>query len=812
MKRNGLWAAVLLCAAIGPLRAQTPTLSVEDYARAERVLDYHLKGRLKNAQIVPRWLPDGRFWYRRDGEHATEYMQVDPVARNRAPLFDSARMREAIREVLPAAAKREPEPLAVAIEDGALRVRFAGDANRQLSCDVVEHRCRSVALGTPDPLWLPSPDGRRAVFVRDHNLWLRELDSGRERALTRDGEAYYGYGVVPDLSLRAVPKQQGRWQRPPYLLQWSPDGRRLFGTRFDERRVQSYPMLAMAPEGGHRPVAYAIRMGLPGDAEQVRVEWYAIDVDGAGDAAQPRRIVAPEGWAPFVEADTFGWSTDRRRVYAAIGRYERSARLRLVELDLDSGRVREVLEEQSKTRAQLNGFFYNRAAVRVLAGADQVVWFSERDGWGHLYLYDLRDGRLIRRLTSGEWPVRDLVGVDEARRLAYFTAGGREPGDPYLRRLYRVALDSGEIALLTPEDADHAVEVGVGAFSGGTAIALLSPDANYVLDTYSTLESPPRTVLRSTRDGTVALELERADPSDVIAAGWRAPQRVRLKAADGRTDLWATVYFPPGYSAASAKPGQYPIIDGFYGGPHVTNAPVGMREAMVAMNPISRSSLAALGFVVLTIDGRGTPGRSRYFHDLSFGAGADPQIDDHVAAIKELAGRYPGLDLQRVGVYGHSYGGYTSARALLRYPDFFKVAVSSAGSHNFQGLYAHFGSMERLFAGPADYGNGARLRPTPDAIALNYRDLDNAPLASRLRGKLLLVYGDLDENAPPALTAQLSAALIRANRDFDLLYLPNQNHELFRNDAYYTRRMWDYFVEHLMGAKPPAHYPLKPPA
>ncbi|MBW8811634.1 MAG: DPP IV N-terminal domain-containing protein, partial [Lysobacter sp.] len=208
MSRYGMWAAALLCAAVGPAWAQPASLSAQDYARAEKVLDYNLKGQIKNAEITPHWLPDGRLWYRRDGDQGAQYMLVDPAARSREPLFDPARMREAIRALLPAAAEGMPEPLSVAVEEGVLRARFAGDAKQQLSCDVAANQCRIVAANTPDPLWLPSPDGRRAVFVRDYNLWLRDLDSGRERALTQDGEAFYGYGTMPDLALHAVPARQ----------------------------------------------------------------------------------------------------------------------------------------------------------------------------------------------------------------------------------------------------------------------------------------------------------------------------------------------------------------------------------------------------------------------------------------------------------------------------------------------------------------------------------------------------------------------------------------------------------------------------
>ncbi|MGO1073133.1 DPP IV N-terminal domain-containing protein [Lysobacter sp. CA199] len=806
MKRWTIWGAALCAALSTAAWAQTPALSEADYARAERVLDYNLKGRIKNATVRPNWLADGRFWYRRDGERGVEYILVDPARGERRPLFDAPRLAAAMQVDLPAAPT--PELLTLHADDGALSARLRGAKARELDCDLQTYRCAAVDSIHADPGWLLSPDGSRAVFVREHNLWLRDLRSGAERALTRDGERHYGYGVQPDFWMRGIPKLQGRGQTRPFEVVWSPDGRRLFGVRFDERKVLPYPFLALAPEHGFRPVAYELRLTLPGDREPARDEWFAIEVDAGG----ARRIAIPAGWNAMREAGVLGWSVDNERVYTAIAYDGRPAGARLVEIGLRDGAVRQVLEERSDTRVQVNDFLYLPAAARVLAASGEAVWYSERDGWGHLYLYDLRSGRQIRRLTGGEWAVRDLIGIDERRRRLYFTAGGRESGDPYERRLYRVSLDGGEPTLLTAEQADHDINGGGGTLFDGRAADPLSPARDYVVDTYSTLDQPPRSVLRSTEDGKVIAELERADVSAVAASGWLPPQRLKFKAADGRTDIYATAYFPPDYSRERAKPGQYPVIDAFYGGPQVTNAPVAYVEATAAMNPISRSSLARLGFVVITIDGRGTPGRSRAFHDVSYGLKHDPQVEDHVAAIKQLAERCPGLDLQRVGVYGHSYGGYSSTRAILLRPDFYKVAVSSAGNQNFQGMYGGgVLGLDRLLTGPLDYGNGERLRPSPDAVPTVYRAFDNASLADRLQGKLMLVYGDLDENAYPAVTVQFTSALIRANKDFDLLYLPNQNHELFRNDPYYTRRMWDYFVEHLMGAKPPANYRLKPP-
>lgn len=789
--------ALLACPGVG--LASTPALPVAAYAQAERVHDFNLRGRVLDARIEPHWLPDGRFWYRLDGDAAAPYRLVDPAARSQEPLFDVGRLRRAWPEAA-GTAPAVPELSSLHGPSAAAWVaRFRGEQGSDVECSLAGYHCRTVAATALDAQRLPAPDGRRSVFVRDDNLWLHDPDTG-ERALTSDGEPLHGYGVLPDFTLRGIPRRQGRLRPPPFAVNWSPDGRWVFGTRYDERRVQSYPLVASAPEEGFRPVVHEIRMSLLGDPEPVRDAWFAVDT-GSGAV---RNIAIPEGWSGLTEAGVLGWAGSR--VYVAIARYDRPARLRLVEIDLDSAAIRTIVEERSATRVQLNDYFYNRAAVRILAERDEVIWFSERDGWGHLYLHDRRDGRLIRPLTSGQWLVRDIVGVDEARRRVYFTAGGREPGDPYQRRLYRVSLDGGAPVLLTPEAADHAIDGGPGALAGALAGARgtgwLSPRGDTVIDSYSTVDQPPVTVLRSTQDGSVVLELARADASAVYAAGWRPPVRERVKAADGRTDLYATVYLPPDYSPEHT----YPVIDAIYGGPHVSNAPVGFVEATTAMNPVSRASLAALGFVVVTIDARGTPGRSQAFHDASFGAEEGPQIDDHVAAIQALARRYRGMDLTRVGIYGHSFGGYTSTRALLLRPDFFKVAVSSAGSHNAQGMYGGpVNGLDRLVAGPPDYGPAGAVRPSPGTVPDNYRRLDNAVLADRLTGKLLLVLGELDEHAAPAVTLQLVDALIKADKTFDLVVLPNQDHELFRNDPYYTRRLWDHFVTHLMGRTPPAY-------
>ena len=737
-----------ICVAGSLSLAASAAPTADDYARAERVLDANLRGKVPTATVRPNWLPDGRFWYQRaDASGHSEVVLVDPARGSRQVVADGA----ALRASIPAASPQE----------------------------------------------LLSPDGRHRLSVRDHNLWLA-TESGQPTPLTQDGEASFGYGVLPDFALRGIPRRDGRLKPAPFAVSWSPDSRRVFGVRYDERRVLAYPYLATAPTDGFRPVVHEVKLGLLGDAEQVRDAWFFVDTD----SGRTHHVAVPGGWYALTEAGVLGWSATGEQVYTAIVRYDHPARIRLVEIDLRSGTVRTILEESSSTRVQLNTYTYGRPAVRILGGRHQAVWYSPRDGWGHLYLVDLRDGRVLRQLTNGHWGVRDIIGVDAHEQQLIFTAAGREPGDPYQRRLYRVPLDGGKPVLLSPEAADHAVDAGASAVMGGRDPQLLSPSGDYVIDSWSTLEQPPVSVLRSTGDGRAIIPLEQADDRAIRAEGWQPPRRERLLAADGTTAIYATVYLPPNYT----DDGTFPVIDAMYGGPHVTNAPVSFVDATATMNPVARASLAQLGFVVVSIDARGTPGRSKSFHDVSFLTAADDQLDDHVTGIQQLARRYPGMDLERVGIYGHSFGGYSAARALLRHPDFYKVGVASAGSHSFQGMYGGgIHGMDRLVGGAPVYADGSAQRPAGDAIPALFRPLDNGALAHQLRGKLMLVYGDLDENAMPALTLQLARALNAANKDYDLLYLANQDHELFRNDLYYMRRMWDYFVTHLMGAVPPAY-------
>ncbi|MGF6419829.1 dipeptidyl-peptidase-4 [Stenotrophomonas sp. AN71] len=778
-----LYAAVLACAGIFSSATAQP-LQPADYQRAERVHDSHLRGVLRNASILPNWLDDGRFWYEREDIHGRRQgVLVDPVQATRQILFDTATL-DHVADSLSASGQHLRLANVQLLADG-LRLQFGGDAG--IDCLWPRWQCAPALSAAAPADALPSPDGEAWLQVRDHNLWLQRRGTA-PRALTTDGAPGHGYGVLPDFTLRGIPRRQGRMPARPFAASWSPDGRYVAGIRYDERALQDYPYLESTPANGARPRVHMVKLGLLGDAQQVRDGLYVVDTR----SGRQHEIALPEGWNTLSEAGVLGWDGDH--LYAAIAHFGVPRRLRLVEIDAGSGALRTVLEEASDTRLQLNLYAYNRPAVAILPGLDAAIWYSQRDGWGHLYRVRLSDGKRVRQLTRGRWAVRDLIGVDSAGGWAYFSAGGVEGGDPYVRGLYRVSLQGGPVQRLAADGDDHLADAGTGALWGGRAPQALSPHGGYLVDTVSNLAQPPRTVLRGSDDGREVMVLEDADTRAVVAAGWRPPRRERLLAADGRTPIFATVYLPRDYR----DDGSFPVIDAMYGGSFISNAPVTYTEAVSAQNPVSRASLAELGFVVVSIDARGTGGRDKAFHDSSFLHAADVQLDDHVAALRQLGERYRGIDLQRVGIYGHSFGGYSAARALLRHPAFYKVGVASAGSHNFQGMYGGaVHGMDRLFGGVQAATALADGPPPP------FAGLDNAALAGNLRGHLLLVYGELDENAPPALTLQLAAALNKAQREYDLLYLARQDHELFRNDATYTHRMWDYFVRHLSGQQPP---------
>ncbi len=781
---------IYLCALwiLAPLAAQQQ-LTREDYARAERFLAWNIKTLAFKTNVVPRFIgKSDRFWYRNDTRDGTEFVLVDPALNTRRPAFDQVRLAAA----LSTASGKACEPNALPFET----FEFVGDGRAiqfdiektRWTCDLATYTCGRAEAPKGDAEGeLFSPDGHWAAFVKEHDLYVRPTAGGAEVRLTTDGEPFNDYAVEAEQSTRGVTDRLSGKKTPPLLL-WSADSKRILTHKLDQRKVESLYLIQSVPSQGSRPLLHPYRYPLVGDKNLPLAELMVFDVEKGTRTpfrCDPYVLMLD---SPISEKQTW-WGGDGGNVYfIEHDRGGKAVRLRVA--DAATGEVRTLIEEKGETYVELNLLLGSFPNVRILGNGAEIIWFSERDGWGHLYLYDGKTGTIKNQITSGPWVVRDILRVDEADRRVYFTAGGREKGrDPYYQHLYRVRLDGSGLELLTPEDADHAVTYYDGKPGSYDLLSKISPSGRFFVDTLSRIDLAPVSVLRDA-DGRVVRELEKADLEPLLATGWRWPERVTVKARDGITDLYGVIYKPSHFDPAK----KYPVIDGIYPGPQVIRTPKSFGIDVAPNSSFCNDiTLAELGFVVVNIDGLGTPFRSKAFHDFSYGKMEDAGgLEDHLAGIRQLAASRPYMDLDRVGIYGHSGGGFASTRAILAFPDFYKVAVSSAGNHDQRGYLAAWGEQyQGLLEGD------------------NYRNQANPGLAANLKGKLLLVHGDMDDNVPPALTIQVADALIKANKDFDLLILPNRNHSLAL-DTYFIRRKWDYFVKNLLGAEPPQGYEIKP--
>ena len=795
------FVASLLAALASPLtHAADVSVTPADYAAATAVLEVNLQGLVRNESVEPHWIGDsGRFWYRRDGNDGPEFVVVT-AAGVKSPAFDHAKLARALFEALGQQNSGEALPAAlthVQLSDDLGRLTGRVD-KKSVDCNVQALQCRTFDTPAPTPELLRSPDGRWAALVRDDNLFVREMATGHERQLTTDGAPFYSWAGFPDDTLNAVVRQKSGVKTPPYETYWSPDARYLIAPHIDERSVAVYPFMEGVPtDGSQRPIIHNVRLEFNGDRGTVKMDYFLFDLKTGRRLA----IELPAGYhRGHFNGLVLGWSRARAQALLTAATFG-SKSVAVFRLDLTNGGVSKVLEESSNTRVETNTRQYSAPNIRVLGDGAEIIWYSDRTGWGHLYLYDAQTGRLKNAITGGDWLVLDIQAVDEARREIYFTAVGRETGrDPYYRHLYRSSLDGHpSIKLLTEPNADHQFEASpspteVQLFGLALPTSMIQPVAKVFVDTWSTVDQPPVSVLRSTRDGHVVAELEHADASQLFATGWTPPVRERVTAADGKTDLYAVYFAPQGRFAGTKNP----VIDAAYGGPQVNVTPRNFIEAYHG-GERGKSSLAHLGFAIVTVDARGTPMRNRVFRDAGYPEFTQVGIDDHIAAIRGLAGRHPEIDLKHVGIYGWSWGGTFSAQAILSRPEFYQVAVSGAGLYDYAATY----SGDELQIGPPVYADGTRYRSTPGETPANWDKLDVTRLADRLTGHLLIIYADMDEDALPNQAFRMLDALTRANKPYDLIYLQNRTHREGASDGYTIKRTWDYFVEHLRGATPP---------
>jgi dipeptidyl-peptidase 4 len=750
-----------------------------DYARAEQFLSWNAQELSLNEGVQPRWIGDARLWYRNRGARGYEFLVLDVATGARRPAFDHARLAAALSEAADTSFEALKLPFReIQFENDEKSVRVAVRKGRNWTCDLTTYTCTGPdSLPYTKVTEVASPDGKWVAFERDHNLWIRSTTGGDSAQLTTDGVADWGYAVNRSGCCATVTNRRNKTELRPVIL-WSPDSKRIVTHRFDERGVREMHLLETKNPG---PILHSYRYALPGDSVIPRFDLWMFDMAtrrGVRVDRPPQEAVNTS--CCWLLTDTVWkdvrWGTSSDVLYFTYGK-RGFHELELVAAEAATGAPRTILKETSPTFIETN---LNSGGIpnwRPLSATNELVWFSERDGWGHLYLYDARTGTLKNRITTGEWTVSDLVYVDEAGRWVYFTARGREAGrDPYFRHLYRAKLDGTSIQLLTPEDADHDVA--------------MAPNGKYYIDTRSRPDTPSVTIVRNVATGATT-EIQKGDITRLVANGWTPPIPFTVKARDGVTTLHGLLFRPTRIDPSK----KYPIIDYIYPGPQVGS--IGSRGFRTGFGGQARA-LAELGFYVVQVDALGTPLRSKAFHDAYYGNMGDNGIPDHIATIKQLAARFPEIDLDRVGIFGHSGGGFSSTDAILRYPDFFKVAVSSAGNHDNRSYDYTWGEKYQ--------GLYRKLSDSTD----NYDSQSNWRLAKNLRGKLFLSYGTLDDNVHPNATQLLIDELIKANKTFDVMVYPNRNHG-YANEPYVIRRTWDYFVKHLLGVEPPDGFEIKPP-
>lgn len=724
---------------------------LDDYQRSE-ALKTKLKDKVYNAPLQVNWTPSGnRCWYVVQTTRGKEFVVVDPQQKTRQLAFD----HEQLAQQLAQATGKKIDPYALPFttltygkDDGQLEFVAEGFTWQYSpgaqSVGTVAFRKKGPFRAEPTDrrYWgansnelsekpILSPDSTWTAYIKNHNLYVRSEKTKQERALSYDGsEGDYYSGII----------------------YWSPDSKKLVTNKIRPNAKHLIYFVRSSPDDQLQPKLENREYLKPGDALPVRrPQLFLLDENKqipVDDALFNQQFsLSRLEWRKDSRAFTFEYNQRGHQVY------------RVLEVSATTGAIHPLIEEQSKTFIDYSGKRYRHD----LADGKEILWASERDGWNHLYLIDGTTGKVKKQLTKGEWVVRNVVNVDTARRTVLFAASGKVPGqDPYFTQYYRVNLDGTGLVSLTTEDANHT--------------ATFSPDFQTFVDSYSRVDMPPVTVLRSATDGSVLMNLEKADIREWQKAGWRAPEVFTAKGRDGKTDIWGIIVRPTNFDPTK----KYPVIETIYAGPHGSFTP----KSFMTINR-SMHELAELGFIVVQLDGMGTSNRSKAFQDVCWKNLKDAGFPDRILWMQTAAKKYPFMDLSRVGIYGTSAGGQSAAGAVLFHPEFYKVAVSSCGCHD--------NRMDKMWWNEQWMGY---------PVGPHYAECSNVTNAHRLQGNLLLMVGEVDDNVDPASTMQVADALIKANKEFDLVVLPGLSHTSGGEYGEHKRR--DFFVKHLLGVDPPA--------
>ena len=719
--------------------------TVEDYNRAYALREKYNAKHVLYAGVVPHWVDQtSAFWYVRQTEKGKEYVKVDAASKKRTALFDQQKMAAALTEKAGRAINAYNLPLQncrLNISLDTLRFQLDGKFwaysiknNRLLDEGAIPPRGKErhwtevddEKEGRP----VTSPDGKWTAFIKNDNVYVREVATGKEKQLSQDGTLSNYYSSY---------------------IQWSPDSKSVVSCRIRpvEKRYVYY--VESSPADQAQPKLHKQEYAKPGDELRFKVPCI-FEVESGR-----RLIPSTELFSHQYELSGPMWNADSKAITFEYN--ERGHKVYLVlEMSAVDGSVRTLIEEKEEKYVN-----YPRIYRNYLSDGKRIIWSSERDNYNHLYLYDRATGKPLNQITKGEWYVRGVQHVDETNEVIYFSANGMKKGeDPYLIHYYKINFDGSNLVELTPEEGMHQ--------------CWYSSDYKYLVDVYSKVDQAPIAVLRDAKNGKIRMQLDKADISALLANGWKAPEVFSAKGRDGKTDMWGVIYRPSNFDPSK----KYPVIEYIYSGPGDQYVPKTFSSYNWWM-----TSLAELGFIVVQVDGMTTSFCSKEFEEVCYKNLKDAGLPDHIAWIKAAAQKYPYMDIDRVGIFGCSAGGQESTGAVLFHPEFYKAAYSACGCHD--------NRMDKI------WWNELWMGYPVDESYSACSNVDNAHLLSR---PLMLVVGELDDNVDPASTMQVANALIKANKDFELVVIPGAHHTM--GEDFGEHKRYDFFVRHLMGVTPPS--------
>jgi dipeptidyl aminopeptidase/acylaminoacyl peptidase len=733
---------------IGVSPIQSQEITREDYKRAVSFLyDNYNNKTAFNLNTDAHWFEDkSGLWFIDNSKGNKTYKTVDFKKFKVVELFNHEKLARELSTYLKN--KINPYDLSLSNFERNNKTELTFDSgNKSFNLNLNTYKLSEIITDKdegPNPFESTSPDGKWIAFTKDFNLYIKSTEDQQEYQLSFDGKKDYEYATYYGW-FDIIEGENG--ERPKHFsVNWSKDSKWLSTNVIDFRNAEKMYLLNNSIDSLYRPKLLSYYRGSPGDTTMVHVTPVFYNIDTKKNV----KTDLPTG--THINQVAVEWLEKSGEILAEYS--ERGYKKEFLKrVDLNSGKEQTLIEETSKTN--IDNFWF-----RTLEKKQKLIFLSERSGWRQLYMIDLNTGN-ITPLTNGNYYINAVIHSDEDNETIYFMASGKEPySNPYHQKLYKIDFQ-GKLTLLTPENTHHSVNI--------------SKDGKYFIDNYSTINISTKTVLRELKSGKILTELTKADVSYSQSKGWQFPEVFELTAKDGKTTIYGAIWKPTNFDPNRS----YPIIDATYTGPHTQVFPKSFDRCF------SNQSLAELGFIVMNVDGLGTSGRSKEFHDHSY-KNMDNNLEDHVLAIKYLAQKYPWINIDKVGIFGHSAGGYDTGRAMLGFPDFYKVGVASSGDHDFR--------MEKAWW-PEMY-QGWPIDDTYDKVS-------NITNAGNLKGKLLLVHGGIDDNVNPSATFKLAEALVKADKQFDLLILPSQRHG-YQGKArdYFIKKRWNYFVEFLLGVKP----------